>query len=190
MENPYIYLAKLAIETNIKEKKAIEPPADLPNNFYKDKVGVFVTIEHNGVLRGCIGTYLATRPNLAEEIIHNAIAASNEKKDDPITAEELPKLVYTVYVLHTPKPVKNISELDPKKYGILVKTSPLADPNNPNSQEVIFDGHQPHKTAILLPDLKGINTPEEQFSVACQKGNIVCNEEKLAIYKVEVEKYQ
>ena len=107
--NPYIQLAKKAIETYIKEEKIISPPADLPDEFFKSRAGVFVTIEREiqgisrdeqkRVLRGCIGTYLPTKENIAKEIISNTIAAAvKDYRFNPIKEEELPYLVYTVYV--------------------------------------------------------------------------------------------
>lgn len=177
----------MAVETYIKERKIIDTPSWLPEEFKKRKAGVFVTIQKEGHLRGCIGTYLPTKPNIAQEIIHNAIAAATEDyRFPPIQKEELPYLTYTVYILNPPQPVKNLEELDPKKYGIIVKTLPLFSPH----QEVIFNGHPLPKTGLLLPDLEGINTPEEQISIACQKGGIDLEKEKIFLYKFTVEKYE
>jgi uncharacterized protein (TIGR00296 family) len=155
-----------------------------------------VTIEKSGELRGCIGTYLPTRINIAEEIIRNAISAANEDyRFGPIKIEELPELSYTVYILSYPEPVKNISELDPKKFGIIVKTGPFTFPNDSTSssqaeKEVVFDGVVPYKTGLLLPDLEGVDTVEQQISIACHKAGINPTEEKIFIYRFTVEKHQ
>jgi len=186
-----VLLAKLVVENYIKEGKIIFPTEDLPEEFLKKRAGTFVTIELSSeqkvLLRGCIGTYLPTRVNIAEEIIHNAIAAATEDyRFGPIQKEELPYLSYTVYILNEPKPVKDIKDLDPKKFGIIVKTTPFAYPN----EDVVFDGHSPFKSGLLLPDLEGIDTVEEQISITCQKGGINPEKEKIIIYKFTVEKYQ
>ena len=67
--NPYVLLAKQAVENHVKEKKIIPLSENLPEEFLNQKAGTFVTIEKNGNLRGCIGTYLPTKGNIAEEII-------------------------------------------------------------------------------------------------------------------------
>jgi AMMECR1 domain-containing protein len=58
--HPLVSLAKSAVENYILEKKIISPPEDLPKEFLEKRAGTFVTIEKNGELRGCIGTYLPT----------------------------------------------------------------------------------------------------------------------------------
>jgi len=182
-----VELAKEAIENYIKEGKVISLPEDLPGEFLSRKAGTFVTIEKNGELRGCIGTYLPLRQNIAEEIIHNAIAAVTEDyRFGPVQKEELPHLSYTVYILSEPELVKNIKELDPKKYGIIIKTMPIT---RPNGTDVVFNGHFVAKTGLLLPDLEGVDTIEKQISITCQKGGIDPTKEKILIYRFTVEKY-
>jgi len=185
--NPYITLAKTAVENYIKEKKIISPLENLPEEFYKRRAGTFVTIEKDGQLRGCVGTYLPTRVNIAEEIIYNAVAAATEDyRFGPIQEEELPQLSYTVYILNYPELIEDIEKLDPKKFGIIVKTAPFTYPN----ENVVFNGHQPFKSGLLLPDLEDVDTAEKQFLIACQKGDIDPEKEKVFIYRFTVEKYQ
>jgi len=194
--NSYILLAKQAIETYVKEGKIISLPDNLPKEFSR-KAGAFITIEknlrglprgeHKRVLRGCIGTYLPTKENIAKEIIANAIAAAAEDyRFGPVQKEELPRLSYTVYILNEPELVKNIKELDPKKYGIIVKIIPITYPNRTN---VVFNGHLPLKSGLLLPDLEGVDTVEKQISIACQKGGIDPAREKILIYRFTVKKH-
>lgn len=206
--NQYVLLAKNAVETYIKEGRVIEPAKGLPDEFSRGeidelltkKAGVFVTIEKNKtlrgaprgerqrVLRGCIGTYLPAKENIAQEIICNAIAAAAEDyRFSPIREQELPKLFYTVYILNKPELVKDISELNPKKYGILVKSQSFSA-----GSDVIFDpSPSVHcKSGLLLPDLDGIDTQEQQISIACQKANINPQTEKIIIYKFTVEKFE
>jgi AmmeMemoRadiSam system protein A len=181
--HPLVLLAKNTVENYIKERKIIEPPKDFPDEFLKRKAGVFVTIEKNlglprseqkALLRGCIGTYLPTRENIAEETIYNAIAAATEDyRFGPIQEEELPYLSYTVYILSEPSwPVKDISELNPKKFGIIIKNHSISP-----------------KCGVLLPDLEGVDTVEQQISIACQKAGIDPTKEKIIIYKFSVEKF-
>ena len=176
-----VNLAKSAVETYIREGKIISLPQHLPQEFMNKKAGVFVSISSKNTkyniqnteyeLRGCIGTYLPTRKNIAEEIIHNAIAVATEDyRFGPIRKEELPHLAYTVYILGEPEPVKDKSELNPKKFGIIVKTAT--------------------KCGLLLPDLDGVDTTEKQVSIACQKGGFNTEKEKIVIYRFITEKYE
>ncbi|MCK4453775.1 AMMECR1 domain-containing protein [Candidatus Parcubacteria bacterium] len=198
--NQYISLAKKAVENYIKERKTISPSKNLPEEFLTRKAGTFVTIEKDEnlrgaprderkrVLRGCIGTYLPTKENIAQEIIHNAIVAATEDyRFSPIQKQELPELSYTVYILNKPELIKSINELDPKKYGILVKSQSFS-----SGSDVIFEpAPRTHfKSGLLLPDLDGVDTSEKQISIACQKANINPQTEKIIIYKFKVEKYQ
>lgn len=183
-----VELAEQAVESYIKERKVILPPADLPKEFSERKAGVFVTIEKETELRGCIGTYLPAHRNIALETISNAIsAASEDYRFDPIQKEELPHLSYTVYILSSPELVKDIHGLDPKKYGIIVKTIPL---NQPDGMDIVFNGHMPLKSGLLLPDLEGVDTVEKQVSIACQKGGINPATEQIIIYRFTAEKYK
>ncbi len=200
--NQYISLAKSAVENYIKDKKVISPFEDLPEEFLTKKSGAFITIEKRGNLRGCIGTYLPTQGNIAQEIIHNAIAAAIEDyRFNPIQKQELPELSYTVYILHKPELVltKEVSDppkfffeklrqagLDPKKYGIIIKTTPIS---SSGKTDVMFNGHTIPKSGLLLPNLEGVDTIEKQISIACQKGGINPQREKTIIYRFEVAKH-
>jgi len=166
-------LAKLAVETYIKEGKIISPPKDFPEEFLKEQAGVFVTIEEQNQLRGCIGTYLSTQDNIAKEMIYNAIAATTEDyRFGPVQKEELPYLSYIVYVLSHPKPIKDIKSLNPKQFGIIVKTHSL-----------------PQKCGLLLPDLEDVDTVEQQIEICCKKAGIDKEKEKLVFFCFTVKKY-
>ncbi len=170
--NPFVILAKEAVENFIKERNIISPDANLSQNFFEKKSGVFVSIRKNKDLRGCIGTYLPTKENLASEIISNAIEAAQDPRFPPVEEKELPHLSYEVYILEKPIIIKNLGDLNPKEYGIVVKSLDY-----------------PEKSGLLLPDLEGIETKEEQIAIACQKANIDIRKEKIAIYRFGAEKY-
>jgi AMMECR1 domain-containing protein len=117
-------------------------------------------------------------------VIYNAIAAATEDwRFGPIQKEELPYLSYTVYILSEPELVKDISELDPKKYGVIIKSVPISP-----SGDVIFNGHFVPKTGVLLPDLEGVDTVEKQIFIACQKAGIDPQRERFLIYRFTAEK--
>lgn len=185
--NPYVELAKKTVESYVKEGEIIEIPDNLSKEMMEKKSGTFVTIEKDGNLRGCIGTYLPIRENIAQEIIQNAIAAATEDyRFGPIQKKELSSLSYTVYILSEPELIKDIKELDPQKYGIIVKTTPIT---YPNGADVVFNGHFVAKSALLLPDLEGVDTVEQQISITCQKAGIDPSKEKIIIYKFKAEEH-
>lgn len=172
--NPYVSLARNAVEYFVKTGATITPGDDLAEKILKEKSGIFVTIENKDKLRGCIGTYLPTKQNIAQEIIYNAIAAASEdSRFYPITEKELPELSYTVYVLSEPEPVKVVSELNPQKYGVILCS--VADPK---------------KCGLLLPDLEGIDSIEKQLFACSQKAGLDLVKENCHLFKFKVKKYR
>lgn len=153
MSNPYVELARKSLETYVVEGKKIKAPKDLPREMLTQQGGVFVSIKIDGQLRGCIGTIAPTQENLAQEIIENAISAGcRDPRFYPVNERELKDLEYSVDVLKEPEPVKSLDELNPKKYGVIVQ--------------------QGIRKGLLLPNLEGIDTPQEQVYIACQKAGI------------------
>jgi AmmeMemoRadiSam system protein A len=167
--DPYVSLAQKNIEHYVRTGRMISLPLDLPEEMLHQRAGVFVSIhrkDHH--LRGCIGTILPARKNIAEEIIHNSIAAcSEDPRFSPVQEQELNNLVINVDVLTKPVLVKNKKELDPKRYGVIVSTT---------------DG----RSGLLLPDLDGVDTVEDQVSIAAQKGGIDPVNEEIILHKFEV----
>lgn len=164
MKNFYCHLARLAIKSYLENGKTILPPNNTPKELLKNKAGVFVSIHKKNPLpgeedlRGCIGTFLPTKKNIAEEIIDNAIsAATRDYRFPPVNLNELDDLEISVDILSKPEEIQKISSLDPKRYGVIVKS-------------------KDNRVGLLLPDLEGVNTPEEQIAICCQKAGIDSNE--------------
>lgn len=150
--NDYVKLARKSIEYYFKHKKVMKPPSYLPEEMITNRRGVFVSLKKFGDLRGCIGTFLPTTQSVAQEIINNAIeAAFKDPRFAPLEEKELVDIDISVDILS--EPVKaNIEDLDPKIYGIIVS--------------------QGRKRGLLLPNLDGVDTVEEQINIACQKAGI------------------
>ena len=158
----YVQLARNTIIEYIKNHSILEVPDNLPEDMLNKQSGVFVSIHKFGSLRGCIGTFLPTTDNVACEIIRNAIsAATNDYRFPPIVVDELEWLEINVDVLSEPKPVYNMDILDPKKYGVIVRNE--------------------EKSGLLLPDLDGVDTVEEQLRIAKRKAGILDSDE----YEIE-----
>jgi len=166
-----VELAKLTVEKYIKEGKTPSLPASLVG-IEIEKAGSFVSIKtKDGDLRGCIGTIFPTKNTIAEEIVHNAIAASTQDpRFDPIKRYEIKDLVFSVDVLHPPEDVTSLLELDPEIYGIIV---------------ISQNGRQ----ALLLPDLEGVNTVEDQISICMRKAGIPSGE-SISVKRFKVDRYK
>ena len=77
--HPLVKLARQTVETYVNERRIIEPPSSSElTPEMKQKAGTFVSIKKHGELRGCIGTFIPSCENVAEEIIKNAICAATQ----------------------------------------------------------------------------------------------------------------
>jgi AmmeMemoRadiSam system protein A len=166
--HPLVELAKKSVEIYVREGKMIKPPDPLSPEM-SEKAGVFVCLKKHGQLRGCIGTFMPACESVGAETIRNAIsAATQDYRFSPLREDELGELVYSVDVLSCPEKVKDISELNPKKYGVIVVSG--------------------QRRGLLLPDLEGVNTVEEQLRITRMKAGILPHEE-IEIYRFEVNRY-
>ncbi|HCW04533.1 MAG TPA: AMMECR1 domain-containing protein [Clostridium sp.] len=165
-KDPYVRLTRESLTYYLtKGKKLQDLPPYVTEEMLTKRRGVFVSLKKHGDLRGCIGTFLATKNSIAEEIINNAIEAGiNDPRFSQVEEEELLDIDFSVDVLEEPSPAKK-SELDPKRYGVIVSAG--------------------YKRGLLLPDLEGVDTVEEQLSIACQKAGIGPRED-YSIEKFEV----
>ncbi|MCE5194529.1 MAG: AmmeMemoRadiSam system protein A [Nitrospiraceae bacterium] len=164
-----VKLAKEAIEAYIKEGRAISPPSELTLEM-KEQAGVFVCIKKHGELRGCIGTFIPSCQNVALEIIKNAIcAATQDPRFNSVKKDELDELTYSIDVLTPPEEVIDVNKLDTKKYGVIISKG--------------------YKKGLLLPDLEGVDTVDEQLRIAKIKGGISPDDKDIKIFRFEVRRH-
>ena len=125
-----------------------------PSELWAERRACFVSIKtRSGALRGCIGTLAPSQRSLDREIIANAVSASTrDPRFPPMTREELPGVLFSVDVLSDPEPVTDLADLDPGEWGVIVSK----------------DGRR----GVLLPDLEGVDTVEEQLAIAARKAGI------------------
>lgn len=169
-EDAYARLARISIETYVKTGKRAELPADLPEEMRTVRAGTFVSLKKDGRLRGCIGTIEPATGCVGEEILRNAVSAgTQDPRFDPVEEGELCDLVYSVDVLSAPRPVQSAAELDAKRYGVIVTKG--------------------RRRGLLLPDLAGVDTPEEQIDIAKRKAGIP-QEESCSLERFEVTRHQ
>ena len=157
-EDPWVRLARLSLETFVRTGKQLDVlPDGLPDEMTTRAAGAFVSLHTHGQLRGCIGTTGPTRSNVAWEIVQNAISAcSRDPRFDPVRVDELDSLEYSVDILGEPEAVFSQAELDVKKYGVIVSCG--------------------GRRGLLLPDLEGVDTVEQQIEIARRKGGISSGE--------------
>lgn len=164
-EDAFVRLARETIEQYVRSKEVLRCPDTLPEEMRKRRAGVFVSLKKDGRLRGCIGTIQAVQASLAEEIIYNAVSAcSKDPRFEPVSQEELEHLTIHVDVLGDTERIDSPEELDVKRYGVIVTSG--------------------YRRGLLLPNLEGVDTVEEQIAIARQKAGIGGTEE------VELERFE
>lgn len=131
------------------------------------RAGAFVSIHKDGRLRGCIGTIAPTCSCIAREIAQNALSASlRDPRFSPIRPSELDSLEITVDVLGETEKISSPDQLDVKRYGVIVTKG--------------------RRRGLLLPNLDGVDTVEEQISIALQKAGLDTDEEDYELERFEV----
>jgi len=167
--HPLVKLAKEAVEACVGDGHVLATPEELDEEM-RQKAGVFICLKKHGELRGCIGTISPVTECLASEIIRNAISASSEDpRFPPVGKDEIDGIEYTVDVLYPPEPVLDPEELDPGRYGVIVSKG--------------------IRRGLLLPDLDGVDTVEQQLYIAMQKAGISPDEPDVEIQRFKVQRY-
>ncbi|HEX2953307.1 MAG TPA: AmmeMemoRadiSam system protein A [Bacillota bacterium] len=166
-ESPFVRLARLTVESRVKGTDA--PGGDNLPEAADKRAGVFVSIKKHGELRGCIGTIEPVQKNVESEIRANAVSAAfRDPRFNPIDEDELDDLVYSVDLLNPPEPIDDISDLDPNRYGVIVSRG--------------------GRSGLLLPNLEGIDSAEEQVAIAKRKAGIATDED-VDLQRFTVERY-
>lgn len=157
-EDPWVRLARLSLETYVRTGKRLDSlPDNLPPELTQKRAGAFVSLHIGERLRGCIGTTGPTTASVAWEIVQNAVSAcSRDPRFPPVRPSELDSLNYSVDVLDEPEPIASEAELDVHRYGVIVSCG--------------------SRRGLLLPDLEGVDTVEQQVGIARQKGGISVSE--------------
>ncbi|HKU78139.1 MAG TPA: AmmeMemoRadiSam system protein A [Pyrinomonadaceae bacterium] len=163
-------LARNAVETFIRSGNILGP-SESTDRFLTSPAPCFVCLKTlDGELRGCIGTIEPAKQTLAEEVVANAIsAAMNDPRFDPVKAEELSNLRYSVDVLF-PAEAAEMKDLDPGVYGVIV------------------EDESGSRRGLLLPDIAGIENAEQQVEIAARKAGIG-RDERIRLWRFKVERF-
>lgn len=169
LDNVVTGIARESIEGQLKKGKKASYKEDIPPEFAVQKGGAFVSLKKRGHLRGCIGTVEPVYDNLIDEIKNNAVSAGfKDPRFPPLQRRELEEVSVSVDVLSPMEEVSDLSELDPKKYGIMVRSG--------------------NQSGLLLPDLEGVDTVEEQLDITLKKAGI-SPDDSYRIYRFTVTRY-
>ncbi|MCA1606805.1 MAG: AmmeMemoRadiSam system protein A, partial [Acidobacteria bacterium] len=147
-------LARKAVETFVLTGTQISPPRK-GRELLSVRASCFVSIKtHSSELRGCIGTIEPVKEDLAHELIANAInAATRDPRFEPVSADELGDLSYSVDILGAPESA-TFEELDPEIFGVIV------------------EDESGERRGLLLPDIPGVDTARQQVDIAARKAGI------------------
>lgn len=164
--NPLIQIARHAIRARLSGQPfspaGLEPPWDRSR-------GVFVTLyEPGGALRGCIGHLSPVHASLADEIAECArSSAFEDPRFPPVAPEEADALQVEISLLEPAEPATR-AELDPKRFGVIVTSG--------------------RRRGVLLPDIEGVTTVDQQLDIARRKAGIRPDEpytiQRFAVTKV------
>ncbi|MEE3420393.1 MAG: AmmeMemoRadiSam system protein A [Lachnospiraceae bacterium] len=181
-EDIFIRIARKSLETYVengrylpfsKVRAMIEEEANdvEREELLTRRTGCFVSIHKEGSLRGCIGTIAPVRSCVAEEILRNAVSAAvRDPRFPEITSDELPYLEISVDVLGPTEKIDSPDWLDVKRYGVVVTKG--------------------QRRGLLLPNLEGVDTVEQQIAIAAQKAGLDTDEEDYSLERFEVVRHE
>ena len=102
-------------------------------------------------------------------IIENAVkAATRDPRFSPVTPSEVSDLSFSIDVILPMEKVKDVKDLDPKKFGLVIKSD--------------------QKQGVLLPDLDGVQSVRDQIHICRNKGRIQANDPQ-EMYRFQVHRF-
>jgi AmmeMemoRadiSam system protein A len=172
-------LARKSIENCVKGEAQIPLDLNALSKPLREQGASFVTLTHQGYLRGCIGA-LEPYQSLAEDVREHAIAAATQDyRFPPVQPGEIKDLKIEISYLTRPKPLKYdkptelISLLQPNVDGVVIR-----------------DGI---RRATFLPQVwEKIPDPEEFLEELCMKMGAqpdLWRKKKLDILTYQVEEF-
>jgi MEMO1 family protein len=146
-------VARVAVNAHFRSAPLPALPAlDVP------AYGVMVSW-HNAAddeLRGCLG-HVPARASIVSSVATLAVAAATQDpRFDGVQGREIEGLRASVTLVDTPEPISELTGHDPKHWGITVRAG--------------------SRHGILLPDLEGVDTAEQQLAITLRKARIAPDE--------------
>ncbi len=150
MNSPLLRIARTAIEAQMAGE---DPRRTLAQTANSAPQGCFVSLKKRARLRGCMGTMAPTRASLEEEVLENALAAAlRDPRFEPLRTDEVGQLHISIDLLSPMEEVLSENDLDPSRFGLLIKAGSLH--------------------GVLLPDLPGVTTVQRQIEICREKAGI------------------
>ena len=160
-------LARQAAEHYARTGDYLPLPYSMPHEAMLQKacfVSIIETLGHR--LKGSHGSVLPCNAFLAQEIVANTVEAiiRNNIRMRPVDASSY---IYEVGVLGPIERITSKEHLNPSLYGLYIRS----DKN---------------KTAAILPNRRGIDTPQEQIATAIREAAIHSTAESVTMYRFPV----
>lgn len=154
-------LARETLRESFKESgnRAASLMTDLDKGPFREKQGVFVTLEKKGGLRGCIGTIEPVKPILDAVVDNARHAAFHDTRFNPLTPDELKDVTIEISILTPPRKLNYNSAQD------------LVQRLRPGVDGVILA--RGGRRATFLPQVwDQLPTPESFLSQLCLKAGL------------------
>ncbi len=113
-------IAHSAVETAVNSHRLADLPGQ-PSPALMQERGAFVTLKRRGALRGCIGYPSPVKPLSQTVRDVAAMAAVEDRRFRPVSPAELPELEYEISVLSPLRHVRDISEIQVGKHGLVLR---------------------------------------------------------------------
>ena len=165
-----IKIAKESIAMKLGIIKEITPCPQ--NRIFQENFGLFVTINKNGHLRGCIGYILPVKP-LYESLIDLArTAAFKDNRFKPVIKDEFSEIQIEISVLSQLFEIKDIDEINVGRDGLFIQ--------------------HPKGSGLLLPQVATkYNWNKEEFlRETCYKAGLhesILSDKNIKLFRFEAE---
>ncbi len=164
-------LAKLAAQEYVRHNRLPEINWALPPDLAAQRACYVTILENPGRrFRVMWGYPFPQQSCLAQEIMVNAVEAIRRQITSNVRKADLPYLVYSVAVLGPMERVTSSAHLNPGVFGLYLSSDR-------------------RKSAILLPQRTGIETPDEQIATALRESGVDTSQEAVTMYRFQVRHY-
>lgn len=114
-------IARHALEQSVSSGKMPKFENDLPR--LENKRGVFVTLNKDGELRGCMGHFEADTPLYEIVARQTVMSAFQDPRFPPVSEDEIAHITIEISVLSEPEPVDSYEDIVVGKHGVILKKS-------------------------------------------------------------------
>ncbi len=112
-------IARKSLDLFVREGKKIDVPDDRPR--LNAKRGVFVTLNKNGRLRGCMG-HFEDDTRLCEIVARQVtVSAAQDPRFRPVEADELDDITIEISVLSVPEETDSFEEIEVGLHGVILR---------------------------------------------------------------------